>query len=75
MGTNGDEKDNDQSYQLSTTDNESNDETEDTIDSDKPAPIYVAQIVTYITSPIAAVPIVVTKAPVIKSDKVPACLS
>ena len=55
-----------QKYQLISTNDEENDETEYPIDPDKPSHGATAQIDTDIPSPIAAVPIVATKAPVFK---------
>ena len=61
--TNDDKNINDQ---LSTTDYEENDLTEDPIDSDKPSTSDAAQIETSLPSPISEVFIVSTKAPFFK---------
>ena len=60
MDVNDDEEDDLPKYQLSNNDDEENDETKDPIDTDKPYYIATTQIETALTSPIAALPIVVT---------------
>ena len=70
-----DEEDDLPTRNLSTTDNEVNDETEDPFEPSKPSPIASAQIETALPSPIDAVPIVAKKPPVFMSTKVPASLS
>ena len=66
VDTNDDEEDYFQNYELSTTDYEENDLTEDPIDSDKPSTSDAAQIETSLPSPISEVFIVSTKAPFFK---------
>ena len=79
MDTNYDKKDDSSPYkQLSNTDDEENDETENQIDPSKPykpSPSVAAQINTALPSPIAIVPIVATKATVFPSSEVPTSLS
>ena len=70
-----DEEDDSPTRDLSTTDDEENNETEDPFDSGKPSPIVAAQIEIAVKSPIAAVPILVTNTPVFPSAKVPTSLS
>ena len=67
--------DKDQNYQLSTTYDESNDETEDPIEPEKQSPRFAAQIEIDLFSSTDAVSIVVTKYTVFPSAKVPAILS
>ena len=74
MNTNDDEEDYFPKYQLSTTDYEENDETEDPIDLAKPLPSDTEKVEKYTPSPIATVPIVATKAPYFLSVKGPANL-
>ena len=79
MDTNYDKKDDSSPYkQLSNTDDEENDETENQIDPSKPykpSPSVAAQINTALPSPIDVVPIVATKAAIFPSSKVPTSLS
>ena len=51
-------------YHISTTSDEENYETEDPIETTKPSPSVVTQNDTDLPSPIDAVPIVATRAPV-----------
>ena len=57
MDNNYDEEDDFPKYQLSTTDDDEGDETEDPIDLAKPSPSAAVKIQIYLPSPIAAVPI------------------
>ena len=72
MGINDDK---DQNYQVSTTNDEENDENKDPIEPAKQSPSNAAQIETALFSYIASVHIVGTKDPVFPSAKVPASLS
>ena len=64
-----------QKYQLITTNDEENDETEDPIGTSKQSPSVAAQIETAFFLSISVLPIVATNIPVFPGDKVPASLS
>ena len=72
MDTNDDK---DQNYQLSTTDDEKNDETKDSIEAAKQSPSDAAQIDTYLFASIATVPIVAKKSQVFPCAQETASLS